>query len=334
MNVTNLVDRSNELVKSEMPNAVEIKTFQLRIYDMYVTAGNSLNYQIALLGGNGFIARNLLNVLPTSSEVILVTRNSKPSPLHNQMFPFIEVTTFGELNLSKRHKPFDLIINLLRLKRGSNSSIEGNELNHKILQFIESNSSHETQIINLGTYTQHYFVKPSSYNFEYSRNKFELNKNLLNLQTKQGFSYLELSLYTVFGPGDSDRSLVSSLLDCAKYGHKLTINSGEQIVSYTHVQDVVEMITRFFPITNQRVNGHFSFWPEPPIRIIDLVCTLENGLNKSLNLCWSHQGDSGHELYDYNPAVFPPQVAPDFEFKQLDEFFLDEVLNFLKASSD
>jgi hypothetical protein len=68
--------------------------------------------------------------------------------------------------------------------------------------------------------------------------------------------------------------------------------------------------------------------------MIDLVCTLENGLNKSLNLCWSRQGDSGHELYDYNSAVFPPQVAPNFEFKQLHEFFLDEVFNFSKDRSD
>ncbi len=285
----------------------------------------SSEVRILLLGGSGFIGTHLVKEFAGLIDLTVLTRDklliskNYPSELNYKIFDFRDLL---EENIVE---PFDFIINAIRPRKGARNLDKEAPINIEIKKIIQNYANQKTLVINLGTYIQHFSVTPTSYNFEYSMNKIQLNSMLKELEKEINFRYLELSLFTVFGPGDSKTSLASLLVDSIKSGSKLVINSSLQLIAYTHVYDVVAIVRQIVLTMETNLTGHFSFWPVPPVTIEQLIKRLESKFEVNIDFDQTKKEPAGHELFHYEPSMFPHQFEPNYQFIEF-ESYIEEIL--------
>lgn len=281
--------------------------------------------KVLLLGGHGFVSKNFIKALGKNLQITALVResvNTSASTYKNN--ENISYLSYKEMLSSFEVEDFDVIINATRINLKKLEQAVQPDLNSMVTSVIKNYSSSKTCVINLGTYIQYYEISTNAANYTYALSKRQISSELKYLQEKIGFSYFEITLFTLYGPEDAQDRLCHLLIHAAKMKKTIQLSGGDQLLSLTNVEDVIKLIEVI--ILNQKHirSGIYSFWPEPPITLKEVVRDLNLVCNNSLNVIWSSSRYSGHELFNYETEVFPPQIQENFTFQSFTSFFAKE----------
>lgn len=96
------------------------------------------------------------------------------------------------------------------------------------------------KLINTGTSWQHYQTRSYRPVNLYAATKQSFEDILAYYADARAISYVTLKLFDTYGPGDGRRKIVNILADAAKAESVIGLSPGEQVVDFTHVEDVVD----------------------------------------------------------------------------------------------
>lgn len=255
-----------------------------------------------IIGGNGFVGRTWLEStnLEQFEEVLVLTSQEVKFVKKNSIATYVSTARFLQENKSK----YDVIINLAQ-KRSAKTKHENLLFNCELPLSVIKKARHEhSRIINLSTYIQHYEISPTSKLYGYSFSKKTLSDNLFQLDIKH---LIDISLFTLYGPLDSDQSLLKLFFSHDPDQGKFKMSGGDQLVAWTSVFDVINLLQILQ--TSSGIQGSFSFWPTPLQKLKESMGNLNSKLIRPRELEWGAYPYGGHELFKYDESLFPPQLS-------------------------
>lgn len=270
--------------------------------------------RILVIGGLGFLGQSMLSLGAYRSEddvTILVTKKQQITGSMKN----VRITDLRHFLTSAPEK-YDVVINMSQ-KRGAKTPEENRYFNFEIpSQIFNSNTNDDSIVVNFSTYIQHYEIDKRSKQFEYQQSKRELSKYIESPLFSKSMKLSDISLFTLYGREEIPTNLISRYLYSVKNSEVIEMSPGEQLISWTYVDDVVALVRQI--IENEQTLGRISFWPDPPVKLKDSFRVIQDALNSSEKILWGSHHYGGHELFTYPEGVFPKQL-PNFKFTTLED---------------
>ena len=258
---------------------------------------------IFILGDRGFLGQNILSTIrSTNLNVIGISRNEISLYFDGEKIVcpsgLERIKNLGTDILKNR-----ILINCVR----ENASLSRPEF-FELLEFLASGAS---MVINFSTYIQYYELNQNSQLSTYRHNQHQ--QSLFLESVTQDAQFIDIALFTLYGPGDSPNSFLSSLVQRTKSSEPLKLSGLQQLVSYTWVKDVARMVSEV-AFQLQSIEGRFSFWPVPPMRLSEVVRMIVSQTKSKREILAGVIPYKGHELFIYDEGIFPPQIIQSFEW--------------------
>jgi nucleoside-diphosphate-sugar epimerase len=256
---------------------------------------------IVILGARGFIGQALMRYFQSNQRLVI---GVSPSKGGTSIVPSELIARFT----SRRQKIHTLIV---ATRTNTSSSKADDPLN--VLRIL---CPHVERLINFSSYAQFYDVTSNATHIEYLRAKREMSQFLKASEYAE--KTIDLALYTVIGEGDHSSSFLSTAIRSATHGQEVKASSGEQLVSFTDVQDVTTAISRLETEWKARVGGQYSFWPTPPHQLKQICMRIGEWFPQNQpRILWGTRNYAGHELMKYDADLFPKQIFSDFAWTPL-----------------
>ncbi len=281
-----------------------------------------MNYLIT--GGSGFVGQNFIKTLKEDDKIFVLSRNSKKNLGQN-------VKTIHFLNFFKNHNQIDVIINLagepIANKRWSKKQKE-------IL--IESRIKTTQKIIGLISRLKQkpkILISASAIGFygsfgnekldENSRPKQEFTHFLCKqweIEAKKAEKYGVNTCITRFGIIlGKDGGALKKMLPAFKFGLGGKIASGEQFMSFVHIEDAV-LALKF--LINKNLTGTFNITTPAAVKNTEFTKILGAKLNRPtffnmpLFMIKILFGEMGQTLLAQGQNVYPKNLLQaGFKFK-------------------
>lgn len=267
---------------------------------------------IFILGNHGFLGKNVVDsLLYLNLNLVGISRTEISLHVNgaHQVYP---LTIEKVRSLVKDFSGDRILINCVR----ENASIS----RPKYYELLETLAPGSSMVINFSTYIQYYELSQSSQLVSYRHNQHQ--QSLFLESITQNTRFIDIALFTLFGPGDSPNSFLCSFFERAKTNEPLDLSGLQQLVSYTWVKDVVRMVHEIV-FQLQQIEGRFSFWPEPPKKLSEIVeLVVEQSKTKS-EIFLGRIPYKGHELFNYDEGIFPPQIIKGFAWTSLQDGLLE-----------
>lgn len=220
---------------------------------------------VLIIGGNGFIGRNLCLYLLKKNLNVIATYRKKRSIIKGIKFLKLDLEKSKEIKKRLSNLKFEYVINCSGYINHESFLSNGKEVfyNHfinllnlvnflkkrKIIKFINLGSSDE--------YGQQNSPQKESVR-ENPRSVYSLAKicsafflQMLNESIK--FPSLTLRLFLVYGPGQSNNRLIPYIIKNTITNQSFKIHGGNQVKDFCHIDDVCRAI--FISLNNKKSNG-------------------------------------------------------------------------------
>jgi nucleoside-diphosphate-sugar epimerase len=249
--------------------------------------------RVAIIGSNGFVGSALARFLQEKNfNIVKILRS-------NQIY---------------QDNPVEMIINC---SSGKNSKINDLWEIENLVSRIKPMIKAETLLIDLGSYIQYCNVRDNSLNSEYLNEKNILNSKLKELSSQIGNDYLLLSLFTVYGQYQNDKSIVSKLLESFLKKESIKLSAGYQLISLTHISDLCSAIYDIYSHRTKFSESSYSFWQTPPSSLRHVVHTFNQTLPSPLKVNWGSLDYKGHEIFSYESSLYPRQLYESYKWVNL-----------------
>lgn len=278
--------------------------------------------KILISGSTGNVGKVLVDkLLELKYEVIELTRNYKKS-----LELFSEQTLKIDLNLNQddftkkiiEYDPeiFIHLASYLTSKDDYESLIKISKTNNLLLRALDSlkHSKSLSFLINTGSFSQ-FFDNSQKINdaYLYSAAKTADLAFLDYYSKTYGFKYVSIIPYTIYGSIDSNKKIIDLLIDSTKSKNKIKLTAGEQILDFTHIDDLVKFYVRLINNNNNYSNGEtLKFGTGIGTSIRDLAHLIEQITGKKTNVAWGYRK---YRMNDIMKAVSPK--IKDFKFIKL-----------------
>jgi nucleoside-diphosphate-sugar epimerase len=281
---------------------------------------------ILLLGGAGFVAKEIVSALENYNHVNiykLVRRREDAD--HGSLYFTLEEVSLPSVKKRLLRVDFDWIINLAG-KKAPIQNERSDELNLFDLncsypyEIIQTFSSERTKLISMSTYVQcHPKIE------EFPRNSYPIAKLRLSEKLKlysqiSNNQFLDLRLFTLFGRNDKKNNLIPSLLECAIHGTPFYATKGEQLISLTPVEDLIEFLVPQIIESKLNYSGVVNFWNPKYSNLRNLIEHINSIWNAQIEIIWGEKKYSGYEMFEEWP--FDGMFLADYIWKNLDECLL------------
>jgi nucleoside-diphosphate-sugar epimerase len=250
-------------------------------------------------GATGFVGSHVARRLVGNgwSVHLLVRDQSKLTPI-NKILDSVTLhwhngSTEGMFDIMKAAHP-DIVIHLAAL---SYVNYEPSD----IVPMLQSNvifgtqlaeamvSNGVYQLINTGTYSQHFENKPYSPSCLYAAAKQAFEDMLTYYTEATPLKVITLKLFDNFGPDDPRSKILNLLHKSAKENKPLAMSPGEQFIDIMYIDNVVdayEVSANRFLTGLAGKNEVYAVSSEKPIRLKDLAKTYENISGHQLQIQW------------------------------------------------
>jgi nucleoside-diphosphate-sugar epimerase len=263
---------------------------------------------IIVLGEKGFLGKNIISSL-RSQDIDVMGISRREIRIYSKEGVLSSPYSLDEVRIiTKRFTRNLIVVNCVR-ENLSNDRVEFFDL----LKFLAEASD---TVLNFSTYIQYYEFGKDSQLSTYQMNQTHQSRFLQS--SCQNNRFVDVALFTVFGNGDSKNSFLSSVVSRARSQKSLELTGLEQLVSYTWIGDIVQVVNRIIFELNS-VAGRYSFWPEPPVKLFEIVehvlAATDSRSEKFVGLV----PYKGHELFTYDADLFPDQICPEFHWTSFEE---------------
>lgn len=205
--------------------------------------------RILVTGATGFIGKNLLDLLISKNEEIIVFSTHSQSDLVLLKEMKIKNILYEE-DLEKNNIPLDYCIHLASYgvnynDKNLDTMIDVNiKLSSKILTFCINNSCKAFisagSCFEYGTQFSDFIDETSSLNAEdiYAATKIACHDLLKTIAKKNGLRFLICRPFGVYGKYEPNHRLLPTVFECGIKNKVLDLTSGEQVRDYLYVKDV------------------------------------------------------------------------------------------------
>lgn len=239
--------------------------------------------KIGIIGASGFIGQNLHNFLKIKKNYNVF---SFPSYFKSKekwikkviqqikiKKPHIIINCSQSQNLSTTNKN---LIDILNSNLNSNVMFVNEAIkNKKFKGYISFGTKWE-----LGDIKQ---KKPLNF---YAATK-KANDIFYQFYSNKKSSLISLKIFDTYGPDDKRKKFLNDLLNSYKKNKILKITAGKQYLDYVHINDLCSLILKVInDINTKKLIGFktFTVSSKKPLRLIDLVKTLNKILNRNLKV--------------------------------------------------
>jgi dTDP-6-deoxy-L-talose 4-dehydrogenase (NAD+) len=267
--------------------------------------------KIAVIGGTGFIGNHLVRAMLKKGIKVLVTGTNL---MKAQEYDWYNQVDFMELNINEytnQTKLFKIVEcnKIIHLAwKGLPNYKDLFHFEEELLvqyNFIKSLVVLGMKDITITGTCFEYGMKegalsadtPTDPQNPYALAKDSLRKFLTQLQTKYEFQLKWLRLFYMYGPGQSEKSILSQLDKALKNGEQFfNMSGGEQLRDYLEINELVEMLINAMV---EKQNGVYNICSGIPISIKQFVqdYLVKNKQNIKLNLGF-------YSYPDYEPMNF------------------------------
>jgi nucleoside-diphosphate-sugar epimerase len=259
--------------------------------------------KIAILGGNGFVGKNL--------QVLL----------HQKGFAFTSLNSVDCAELLKGFRSrqgtkieFDTIINLTSKYNNRSTLLSEEEFNKMVnlpLEFISKFSNQNTLVVNTSS-----FVQRNLMNFQDQEPSYVLAKSMVLTQlTDMGvlgnIKFVDFNIFTLFGPWDRANRFIPTLFQSLKTHQILNCTLGEQLVGYVPVAKLCDSIWKVM-MKEREFSGanHFSLWPKHIMTLRKLIEDFLNSIAAKGHVQWGSVPYTGQELMKLPTNSLPYFQSP------------------------
>ncbi len=262
--------------------------------------------KISILGAAGFLGQDLAQRLVKDGHQ--VTGFVLNPPKKDIGFKCKSILSFLD-SKSISATNFDVTINLAA-RRSTRSQLftqeEVDKFTYEIpKEFILRTSGPQTIVLNASTYIQNYLGEVGRSVDSYGAAKERLSKFLEKHSLSDGFRAKDLFFFTLYGPGDRPNHLVPLLLDAARFGNRIQLSPGDQLINLLYVKDATQNILNCIAAEEKLAYSKNHVWEDSYITVRQLVSVLESTTGKKINCDWGSREYAGHEMMNPWPIPMP-----------------------------
>lgn len=252
--------------------------------------------KIGILGGNGFLGRNIIQY-GQSLGIKIENINLKDSS-----------------NKQKVDK-FQFIINcLMKMPKPDQRYIESSEIRDACFVIPAHTISNllleEGCVINTSTYLQHFEGKRNNPLGVYAQAKQELT-NYIDREAKKGrFSAVDLVFFTLYGPNDKPNRLIPSIVEAVHTKSVLRMTEGNQLINLLNVLDAAKFIVRSIHTLQKDNYKIYKVFGDNFLSLRQLLEICSEVAGVCINCKWGALPYSGVEMR--SPWTFDIPIIPDF----------------------
>ena len=251
---------------------------------------------ILIVGGNGFIGRNLtLYTVKNGYRTTVLSLNTLDVEEKIEGVNYIQadITNFKELQERVSVRSFDYVVNLSGYIDHSVFLEGGNEVMsvhfdglRNILKLI--NWRRVKRFVQIGS-SDEYGNLPAPQNEEmreapispYSLGKVASTHLLQMLYRTENFPVVILRLFLVYGPGQSDNRFLPQIIQACASGSSFPTSAGEQLRDFCYVDDIIGGI--ILSLRSHDVNGEvINLASGNPISIHDIINYVINRVGQGI----------------------------------------------------
>jgi len=255
---------------------------------------NSASEKLLIVGGTGFIGRNLtLSSIEKGYDVSVISLNC---PAHNEKISGVKYYTVDickpdKINKELSSNKFDYVVNLGGYVNHANYLNGGkgvvdthfhgviNLINfldwESLKKFIQIGSSDEYGNCNA---PQAEFMRENPIT-PYSFSKVSIGYFLQMLHRTEKFPCVILRLFLVYGPGQDNKRFIPQIINGCVNDNKFDTSYGDQIRDFCHIDDILKGI--FCALKNNNVNGEvINLASGIPIKIKYLINYIQKLIGK------------------------------------------------------
>ena len=270
--------------------------------------------RIALTGATGFLGSHLLETLMGTDLDVAVLIHQTPI-LDEAVSSGVSVVRTGLPDWQERLLEFDPDCVIHTATR-----FQVNHDRRDISPMIRANVEFGTELLQISAETGARLVTFSSFWQRYEgRSQAPMN---LYAATKQAFDDVadyfrddgldltRLTLFDVYGPGDTRVKLVTLLVRAALSGDPLEASSGNQLIDLTYVDDVVEAVLQVALESDAAGEGDFVVRSGAlPLR--NVASTLSEVVGRPVPVVWGARPDRPREMrQDWEMGTLLPGWSP------------------------
>lgn len=279
-----------------------------------------MSKKVIITGATGFIGRNLTNSLISQKHDVLALSSSSFSSYSEEQSKKENIYSTEQLSLVMDEfidgNDFVLVHTATKFLRGHSFS--------EINQIIEANVTYGTQIldlcsknrmtkfINLNSFWQYLDGNPNNPFGLYASSKEAFKSIIKGYSNENEFKVFNLVLFDTFGPEDTRDKLLNILLKKGEDSSAIKMSSGNQLLNYTYIEDVVKAIT--LVISSDTLEGsEYEISHDNSYILREVVQIVEKELEVRINVDWNSLEDRKTEMYSkwgtaprlpgWNPSV-------------------------------
>lgn len=270
--------------------------------------------RIVITGATGFIGQNFIPVLVKTApevEILTINRSAKKA---QKMFPQPQCKHISVEEMAQivDFNP-EMVYHLATLSTSRNDwdiiepMMEANiTFGVKLLHYVSQCSALKL-FVNIGTFAQYRLgTQQVSDAYLYSATKTAFRSFVEYYSKQYGFKYVQLVPYTIYGGKDTAKKLIDYIIESTTSETPVDMTLGEQILDFTHVEDVVRLFIHIMQNLNlfdNIPNGEeFHVGTGKGTSPRELAALVEQEFGRKCNINWGGR--------PYRPTDTMHSVAP------------------------
>jgi len=255
-----------------------------------------MNDRLLILGGTGFIGRNLvLNALEHGFNITVVSLNEPSDENKIESVEYLQMDITNSLQTSKQlaEASYDYVVNLsgyidhCRFLEGGEKIIRAHfEGVRNLLKLLDwSKLKRFVQIGSSDEYGNHQAPQHEEMRelpiSPYSLGKVASTQFLQMLHRTQGFPVVIMRLFLTYGPGQDNKRFFPQIIKGCLSDNPFPTSAGEQLRDFCYVDDIAKGILT--SLTNQQVDGEIiNLASGNPVAIRNVIELIQKSLGRGV----------------------------------------------------
>jgi len=270
--------------------------------------------KIAITGATGFIGQNFIPMLVKNEPEVEILTINRSKEKAESLFPQPQCRHISVEEMSEivQFNP-EMVFHLATLSTSRNDwdiiepMMDANiTFGVKLLHYV-SQCSQLKLFVNIGTFAQYRLgTQQVSDAYLYSATKTAFRPFVEYYSKQYGFKYVQLVPYTIYGGKDTAKKLIDYIIESTTSETPVDMTLGEQILDFTHVEDVAGLFIHIMQNLNLFENiqngEEFHVGTGKGTTPREVAAIVEREFGKKCNINWGGR--------PYRPMDTMHSVAP------------------------